>query len=88
MRVHKTRKKLIDLREDYKRRQQEEGVVGNLLDVGERYAKHGARVTVANGADAAQVGRLATQQAAQQIATQKTDQWLREGRMPGMAMSQ
>ncbi len=88
MRIRKDRKKLVDMREDYKRKQQEEGVVGNLLDIGDRYAKYGARVTVANGPDASQIGRLAAQQAAGQLADKQTDRWLREGRMPGMVMPQ
>lgn len=88
MRIHKDRKRLVDMREDYKRRQQEEGVVGNLRDIGDRYARYGARITIANGAEASQVGRLAAQQAASQIADRQTDQWLREGRMPGAVMPQ
>lgn len=88
MKIHKDRKKVIDMREDYKKSQQELGVAGALEELQDKYAKYGARIHVASGAMAQQVGRMGNQALAQQQATRQMDQWIRQGRMPGMVMEQ
>jgi len=88
MRIHKDRKRMLDARDDYRKRQQQEGAAGALQEVADKYARYGARVHIASGDDAASVGRQAMHGMAEQAATRQTDQWLRQGRMPGMPMPQ
>lgn len=86
MKIGKDRKRLLDQREDYKRRLQEEGVAGGLQELQDKYAQLGAKAGVIN--DEALMTRMANKAAARQVGAKQMETWIRQGRVPGMTMGQ
>lgn len=84
MRCRRDRYALLQRREKDKRARMEEGVTGVLRELGEKYRGKGVIVhTDTSTMNEQTVKRMSNRAAAQRTAADQTEQWLREGRMPG-----
>jgi len=88
MKIHKDRKHLLDMREDHKKRMQEGAVTGTLEDLQEKYARLGIKVHTPGYISEELMSRMANTASARQLAGRQMDTWLRQGRVPGMTITE
>lgn len=72
---------------DYvKSMRQQDAIESNLLAMGDKYSKYGVKVYKTEEMDPKLMNNMQTSAQAKQAAQRMTDQWIREGKMPGAAM--
>ena len=83
MRIHKDKKAVIDRREEMKKIQQEEGVTSLLQELAER-----ANTQIYEGDNISpdMLQRMQRRSEAQTRASKMKDRWIKEGRVPGLAL--